>query len=257
MTVALTILSGGWYECRVSMSVQSAIASLPVPPEWTWQVVVRPRRRTLGIEVAEDGAVLFAVPQDADPQAVAEAVRSRLPRLADEVRRRHRVQTPLKELVGGESFAYLGRRYRLRVLPEDAGRVRLHEGWLELPRPRSRPEGAQRIAEWYVARGSRWIPARMSPLAARARVAPKGIRVGDLGERWGACGPDGHITVHWAVMQLPPALVDLVLVHELAHLEVAAHGAAFRRGIRLMLDDADDLEKRFALEEPHLWRGAV
>jgi len=46
----------------VSTPVHDAIAALPVPGEWTWQVVVRPRRRTLGIEVDEAGDVLFAVP---------------------------------------------------------------------------------------------------------------------------------------------------------------------------------------------------
>ncbi|MFJ2441841.1 YgjP-like metallopeptidase domain-containing protein [Streptomyces sp. NPDC087658] len=52
-------------------------------------------------------------------------------------------------------------------------------------------------------------------------------------------------------------MVDLVLVHELCHLRAAGHGAAFRREVRLTLPDADALERWFADEEPHLWRGAV
>ncbi|MEU9878747.1 M48 family metallopeptidase [Streptomyces phaeochromogenes] len=243
----------------MSLSVQSALASLPIPGEWTWQVVVRPRRRTLGIEIQEDGDVLFAVPPDADPQAVAEAVRSRLPRIADEVERRRRAGgEPVKELVGGESFAYLGRRHRLRVVPaEPDRRVRLHQGWLELPRPGSPLEGARLIADWYTARGDRWVATRAAPLAARAGATPRQVTVRDLGERWGACAPDGSITVHWALMQLPPRLVDLVLVHELTHLTVAAHGMAFRRRMRLVLADLEELERLFAQAEPSLWRGSV
>ncbi|MFG2783058.1 M48 family metallopeptidase [Streptomyces prunicolor] len=243
----------------MSVSVQSALASLPIPGEWTWQVVVRPRRRTLGIEIREDGGVLFAVPPDADPQAVADAVRSRLPRIADEVERRRRGGgEPVKELVGGASFAYLGRRHRLKIVPaESDGRVRLHQGWLELPRCGSSRDGARLIADWYAARGVRWVTARAAPLAARTGTAPKEVTVRDLGERWGACQPDGTIAMHWALMQLPPALVDLVLVHELTHLTVSSHGAAFRRRMRLVLGDLDELELRFAQAEPELWRGAV
>lgn len=253
------VVSGEWYQCQVSVSVQSALASLPLPAEWTWRVVVRSRRRTLGIEIHEDGGVLFAVPPDADPQAVAEAVRSRLPRIADEVeRRRHRGGEPAKELVAGASFAYLGRHHRLRVVaPEPGGRVRLNQGWLELPRCGSPQEGARLIADWYTTRGSRWMTARATPLAARTGTTPKEVTVRDLGERWGTCEPDGSIAVHWALMQLPPALVDLVLVHELTHLTVAAHGAAFRRRMRLVLGDLEELERRFAQAEPELWRGAV
>ncbi|MFD6431930.1 M48 family metallopeptidase [Streptomyces venezuelae] len=243
----------------MSLSVQSALASLPMPREWTWQVVVRPRRRTLGIEIREDGGVLFAVPSDADPEAVAEAVRSRLPRLADEVERRRRGGgEPVKELVGGASFAYLGRRHRLKVVPAGPGaRVRLHQGWLELPDSGSPQLDARLIAEWYAARGRRWVATRMPSLAERTGVAPGEVTVRDLGEHWGSCEPDGSIALHWALMQLPPNLVDLVLVHELTHLKVSAHGTAFRHRMRMVLEDLEVLERRFAEAEADLWRGAV
>lgn len=243
----------------MSTSVHQAIAGLPVPRDWVWQVVVRPRRRTLGIDVADDGEVLFAVPPNADPTAVAEAVRSRLPRLALEVRRRQlRPAEPVKELIGGASFSYLGRRYRLKTVPSARGpRVRLRRGWLELPESGSAEDGARRIAEWYEVCGTRWLSARFPSYASRTGVVASGIQVGDLGNRWGARDQGGLIRVHWAVMQLPSSLVDLVLVHELCHLRVEGHGAAFRRQLRLVLPDADAREEVFARTEPGLWRGAV
>lgn len=222
-------------------------------------MVIRPRRRTLGIEIQEDGGLLFAVPPDADPQAVAEAVRTRLSRLADEVRRRRRSGgQPIKELVSGASFAYLGRNHRLKVVAAEPYRqVRLHQGWLELPDTGSSHQGARLLAEWYAARGSRWVTTRAAPLAERTGVTPSEVTVRDLSERWGACEPDGSIALHWALMQLPASLVDLVLVHELTHLKVSAHGAAFRRRMRMVLGDLESLERRFAEAELDLWRGAV
>ncbi|MCX4964967.1 M48 family metallopeptidase [Streptomyces sp. NBC_00654] len=243
----------------MSTPVQQAIAALPVPGEWAWQVVVRPRRRTLGIEVADDGGVLFAVPPDADPAAVAAAVRSRLPRLALEVRRRRiRPPEPVKELVGGTSFAYLGRRHRLKLVPAGEGRrVRLYRGWLELPRPKTPDEGARLIAQWYQACGTRWLIGRLPSYASRVGLPPPPVEVCDLGRRWGALDPDGSIRVHWAVLQLPTSLVDLVLVHELCHARVAGHGAAFRRQVRRVLPDAETRERQFAEADPELWRGAI
>jgi len=244
----------------VSITVESALAALPLPEEWRWQVVVRPRRRTLGIEVDEKGTVLFAVPANAEPVSVAEAVRARLPRLAAEVRRRGpRPGQPVKELVSGASYAYLGRRYRLLVLPAEAGgRVRLYRGRLELPRPGTRADGARRLADWYTARGTSWLASRAEALAARAGVEPHEVVAGELGARWGSCDRgDGRVAVHWALMQLPPTLIDLVLVHELVHLRTTGHGAAFRHAMRAVLTDLDDLERRFAQAEPELWRGAV
>ncbi len=213
----------------------------------------------LGIDIAADGGVRFAVPPDADPREVADAVRSRLPRLANEVRRRRERPAGLvKELVDGTGFSYLGRRHRLRLVPAGAGRrVRLHQGWLELPRPVDRRAGGRSVVDWYMERGSRWLVMRMPSYAGLVGVAPKELAVRDLGSRWGACGPDGTITLHWAVLQLPAALVDLVLVHELCHLRATGHGAEFRGHLRRVLPDADERECLFADEEPRLWRGAV
>lgn len=171
----------------MSTPVHQAIAALPVPGEWTWQVVVRPRRRTLGIEIDEGGDVLFAVPPDADPAAVAQAVRTRLPRLAREVRRRRtRPGEPVTELIGGTSFTYLGRRHRLKLLPQDEGsRVRLYRGWLELPRPQTAGEGAHRIAQWYEGCGTRWLAARLPTYASRVGLPTPPVEACDLGPRWG------------------------------------------------------------------------
>ncbi|MER6556890.1 YgjP-like metallopeptidase domain-containing protein [Streptomyces sp. NPDC001027] len=241
--------------------VEQAIADLPVPRGWRWDVVVRPRRRTLGIEIAEDGRVLFAIPAGADPKEIADAVRGRMPRLAAEVRRRQDLQAaePARDLIGGESFAYLGRRYRLKLTPDGgSSHVRLRLGWLELPRSRSAAADARPLVQWYSSCGERWLAARLQPLATLAGVRdPAGVEVRDLGRRWGACSPHGAITVHWAVMQLPVALVDLVLIHELCHLRHPGHGSAFRRAVRLALPDVDVRERQFAQEEPRLWRGAV
>lgn len=88
-------------------------------------------------------------------------------------------------------------------------------------------------------------------------VSPKALLVRDLGPSGGTCSPDGTITVHWAVLQLPVALVDLVLVHELCHLRATGHGTAFRGHLRRVLPDVDERERLFEAEEPRLWRGVV
>ncbi|MGW0034193.1 M48 family metallopeptidase [Streptomyces sp. NPDC003314] len=243
----------------MSTPAQQAIASLPLPEGWSWRVESRPRRRTLGIEVTPEGEVRFAVPTDADPAAVAAAVRSRLPRLAEEVRRRRaRPAETIKELVGGSSFAYLGRRYRLKLVPADARtRVRLRAGWLELPTPDTTAEGGRVLADWYIERGRCWLSPRILTISLRLGVRAPDVTVDDLGARWGACGPHGRITIHWAVMQLPADLVDFVLIHELCHLKEPGHGAAFRREMSLALPDFERREAWFEAEDPLLWRGKV
>ena len=74
------------------------------------------------------------------------------------------------------------------------------------------------------------LAARAEVLAARHRLAtPASIRWVDNQEwRWGSCTPaDRSIRISSKLASYPPWVIDYVLVHELAHLEVPGHGPAF------------------------------
>ena len=71
---------------------------------------------------------------------------------------------------------------------------------------------------------------RAEQLAARYRLRrPASIRWVDNQEwRWGSCTPsDGAVRISSRVAAEPAWVLDYVIVHELAHLEVARHDAAF------------------------------
>lgn len=243
----------------MSTPVHQAIAALPVPGEWTWQVVVRPRRRTLGIEVDESGDVLFAVPPDADPAAVARAVRTRLPRLAREVRdRRTRPDEPTKELVGGTGFSYLGRRHRLKLLPPGEGdRVRLYRGWLEMPRPRTADEGARRIAQWYEVCGTRWLSGRLPSYASRVGLPVPRVEARELGPRWGRWGRTVPSRCTGRCCNCHRRWWTWYWYTNSATCARPAMAWRSMRQVSLVLPDAEEREKLFADAEPTLWRGAV
>jgi predicted metal-dependent hydrolase len=71
---------------------------------------------------------------------------------------------------------------------------------------------------------------RAEQLATRYRLRrPESIRWVDNQEwRWGSCTPaDGAIRISSRLGSEPSWVLDYVIVHELAHLEVASHDAAF------------------------------
>ena len=74
------------------------------------------------------------------------------------------------------------------------------------------------------------LRARAAKLAARYRLPhPRDIRwADDMTTRWGSCTVStGHIRVSTRLASFPDWVVDYVIVHELAHLEVPGHGADF------------------------------
>ena len=54
--------------------------------------------------------------------------------------------------------------------------------------------------------------------AGNLGVEAKGYRLSDAGSRWGSCGRDGVVRVHWRLSQAPRAAMEYVVAHELVHL---------------------------------------
>lgn len=78
-----------------------------------------------------------------------------------------------------------------------------------------------------------------------------------LGQRWGQRTKNGRIVLHWAVFQLPAHLVDLVVVHELAHLTQPQHGLAFHRLVGRVLPDHAVRSEELAVAGRAVWVGEV
>ena len=55
--------------------------------------------------------------------------------------------------------------------------------------------------------------------------------------RWGECHPDGTLKFNWRLILCPPAVIDYVVVHELAHLKVAGHNPRFWGQVAKVLPD--------------------
>ena len=75
------------------------------------------------------------------------------------------------------------------------------------------------------------LPARCSELARLHAVDIVGVQVRDQRSRWGACSPRRAITLNWRLVQMPPAVSDYVMLHELAHVRHPNHSRRFWREV--------------------------
>ena len=135
------------------------------------------------------------------------------------------------------------RRYLLRV--EQDGRVRVtiprggsqraanafaqrHLDWVRRQRARltSSAPGLEERRELR-ARARVDLPARLHELASEHGLAVTRVSVRNQRTRWGSCGRDGHISLNWRLVLMPPAVRDYVLIHELMHLRRLDHSPAY------------------------------
>lgn len=78
---------------------------------------------------------------------------------------------------------------------------------------------------------------RYAELVGR-RYASLAIR--DTRSRWGSCSPDGRLMYSWRLIMAPPAVLDYVAAHEVAHLVELNHSAAYWRVVTGICPDWKD-----------------
>ena len=77
------------------------------------------------------------------------------------------------------------------------------------------------------ARATRELPIRLLALAAHYDLTVTRVSIRNQKWSWGSCSPNGHICLNWRLVQMPDAIRDYVMVHELMHLKRLDHSPRF------------------------------
>ena len=142
---------------------------------------------------------------------------------------------PPRRFVSGESLPYLGRSVQLTTHPVDGDKVevRFHHWRFDVDVPAAL-NGDERLKAmraafegWYRGRAAQKLPARVDRIASLIGVRPRRVLIRSQRKRWASCAPDGTLRFNWRTVMAPPALVDYVVAHELAHLRVRGHRADY------------------------------
>ena len=220
-------------------------------------------RKTIEIVVERDASLLLKAPRTATVERATQFVKSKRSWVYRKLAEKDALTGPavVKQFVEGEGFAYLGRSYRLTLTTEREGSapVRLERGRFHL-RAAEAVNGATAMRRWYTDVGSRWLRRRVRSWATRMGEDNVGVEVRDLGYRWGSARPtEGpqRINVHWATLQLPPSLIDYVLVHELAHLRETNHTPEFWATVARLMPGYETHKTTLAAIGQHIWLGSV
>lgn len=96
------------------------------------------------------------------------------------------------------------------------------------------------------------LPIRLRTLADTHGFSYKSVTIKHLKSRWGSCNSQKDIALNSFLMQLPWELIDYVLLHELLHTHIMAHGSRFWTELGRYVGDLDHKRKRFKTYQPAL-----
>lgn len=196
------------------------------------------RRRALEITVDRGGELILSAPPEVPDAKLRDFVQRKRMWVYKQLARQQALghKVPRKVFTDGEGFTYLGRNYRLRLVPESDAAVKLVGGRFVMPKALA-AEGREHLIRWYCKRAQPWLAGKVQEFAARMEVIPAGVRVQNLGYRWGSCGKGGWLYFHWKSILLPPPIAEYVVVHEMVHLHVPHHTLEFWRRVERALPD--------------------
>ncbi len=186
------------------------------------------KRRTMQITVERTGALVLCAPPEVEIAKLRDFVSEKRFWIYTKLAEKNRLQrqVPRKEFVSGEGFLYLGRSYRLKLVDDQNAPLKLMNGRFAL-RHAALAGAREHFIRWYCEKARIWLSGRVADYQSRMEAAPAGVKVQDLGYRWGSCGKGDWLYFHWKVILLPPRIAEYVVVHEIAHLHEPHHTPDF------------------------------
>jgi predicted metal-dependent hydrolase len=198
------------------------------------------RARRARILVDGDG-VEVVVPRRFPLRDVAPFVEEKRAWIERTLRRLRESETelPAPRLEDGGLVPYLGESLRLSVRVEprrqrEHVRRRGDELRVALPAAPEQllpPESALREAleRWYRKRARTEVEPRLDAACARAGTTYTRLQIRGQRTRWASCSSSGAMSFNWRLLLAPAEILDYVVEHEVAHLQLLDHSPRFWR----------------------------
>ncbi|MET0205392.1 MAG: SprT family zinc-dependent metalloprotease [Casimicrobiaceae bacterium] len=192
--------------------------------------LVRARRQSIGMQVHLEGLTVRA-PRWVTIREIEVALKERagwIVKTLVEWRGRRREALP-RVWKSGAPILYRGRELVLELFParRPAMVADLFHLTVRHPASHDEQEVAFAVGSWLKDEAWNLVVTRVADYARHTARPPLSVSLSDARGEWGSCNAKGEIRLNWRLVQLPPALAEYVVAHEVAHLDELNHSARF------------------------------
>jgi predicted metal-dependent hydrolase len=196
-------------------------------------LLLRSRRRSLSLTVDTEG-LHVAAPVRATQTGIEAFIRANEKwvqrKLREWMRYRDTLPPPWRM---GDDLPFLGGSLHTRFEPTIEGARRTGD-CLEIG-----PSPADSVQLWLRAQAFPLFAERIALYAAQMGLPAPRLGLSNAQTRWGTCAETGRVTLNWRLVYFRLAVIDYVVVHELAHLREMNHSRHFWALVGKQLPDYD------------------
>ena len=183
-------------------------------------------RKRLMLEISRDTQLIVKAPFDTPIEAVEAAIEKKKLWIYQKLQHPQKYGSNLltKELKSGETFEYLGKNYKLKIIDEVGIFQFKNRFYLS---SNLKATGKELFTAWYQTKAREKMEPLIRHYANLLGVHYDKIMVSDLRFRWGSCTPKRNLNFNWRLIKAPHFVLNYIIVHELVHLIEPNHSPRF------------------------------
>lgn len=188
--------------------------------------------KNVTLKVKRDGTIHLTVPEAATDDYIERVIDNKQDWIESQLKHfNENYEKPKeKEMVSGESFRYLGKSYRLKIVQSNKEYVRLYRGYIEIhvKNKNNTSKKQELLKKWYQEKAKKKFSELVHEYEQIVKEEVNNIRVITMQTRWGSCNVEsGNINLNLELIKKPRYCIEYVILHELAHLKYPNHSKQF------------------------------
>ena len=191
---------------------------------------VRARRMALRLD-AKSGEIVLTWPKGASERAAAKFIEENREWIE---KNRSKIKSR-QVFYHGSIICVYGSEYEIKHIP-GRGISRFEENYLVVHGQAEHL--SRRVKDFLKQHAKEVLAGVVAEKLARIERKASVIKVVDPKTRWGSCGPDGVLMFSWRLILMPPAVLDYLAAHEVAHRVHMNHSAHFWELCSQLTEDA-------------------
>jgi len=210
------------------------------------------RLKTVSIQVLR-GEIKISVPKNLEQLKIDNILKSKSKWIKKKLFLQSKIApTSNKEYVSGESFLYLGRYYRLKVIIGKKYKIEFSDGYLKITVKNkfNKPKIKRLVKKWYLEKAHIHLKKMTSDLSKELKVSFDSVKIRNYNARWGSCSSTGKIFYNWKIIMAPNKIIRYVVLHELVHLKEYNHSKKFWKLLKSHYSNID-YAKQWLLYNAH------
>ncbi|WP_428087282.1 M48 family metallopeptidase [Candidatus Thioglobus sp.] len=194
--------------------------------------LIRSKRKTLSLQINQDAQLVVRSPNKLPIAEINKFIEQKSSWIDSKIRACSNKQINKPKYQQDEKFLYLGSSYPLDINPEKTSKLGFDGASFA-----SNAASKQLFLDWYKAKFIQIALPRLNYYAQKNQLNYQQVRFKSQKTLWGSCSSSNNINLNYLLIRAPIAIIDYVIVHELAHIKHKNHSQNFWDFVMQMLPD--------------------